>query len=259
MNISELRLYDANPRTITDGAMKKLQESISRDPQFMALRPLVIDENNTVLGGNQRLKAIRLLGYTEIPDEWVVKASDLSEEQKKRFILVDNAPEGMSGDWDIALLSEQYGIEELGDLGFDLDELGIASDGGNLEGVLDDKYTKKIIPPIYEPKGEEPGLDELMDREKADKLIAEIEKAEIPEDVAMFLKASAERHIVFHFGKIAEFYCHADAKVQDLMERSGLVIIDFDKAIENGFVHMTERLGDLADLADELEESSDDA
>ena len=62
------------------------------------------------------------------------------------------------------------------------------------------------------------------------------------------MRFAAERHTVFNFGQVAEYYCHADATLQDLMERSGLVIIDFDKAIEYGFVHLTERLGALADL-----------
>jgi hypothetical protein len=69
----------------------------------------------------------------------------------------------------------------------------------------------------------------------------------LPDEVAEFLRFAAERHTVFNFRQIAEFYCHADATVKDLFEKSGLVIIDFDKAIENGFVHMTEKLGELAD------------
>jgi hypothetical protein len=62
------------------------------------------------------------------------------------------------------------------------------------------------------------------------------------------LRFAAERHTVFNFRQIAEYYCHADATLQDLMERSGMVIIDFEKAIEYGFVHLTERLGEIADL-----------
>ena len=62
------------------------------------------------------------------------------------------------------------------------------------------------------------------------------------------MRYAAERHTVFNFRQIAEYYCHANPVLQDLMERSGMVIIDFKKAIEYGFVHMTERLGELADL-----------
>jgi hypothetical protein len=78
--------------------------------------------------------------------------------------------------------------------------------------------------------------------------MTDIKAAKLPKEVAGFLTLAAERHTAFHFRNIAEFYCHADETVQDLMERSGLVIIDFDKAIEYGFVHMTDRLGQIADV-----------
>ena len=117
-----------------------------------------------------------------------------------------------------------------------------------LQEHQENKYTHKIVAPVYEPKGECPPLDALMDRTKTKQLIAEIDAAGIPSDVAEFLRFAAERHTVFNFRQIAEFYCHADAKLQDLMERSGLVIIDFKKAIEYGFVHLTERIGEIADL-----------
>jgi hypothetical protein len=112
-------------------------------------------------------------------------------------------------------------------------------------------YTGKIVSPVYTPKGERPPVSALVDHQKTDELLAGIEAAKLPDEVAQFLKLAAERHTVFNFRQIAEFYCHADAKVQDLMERSGLVIIDFKKAIEYGFVHMTEKLGALADQEEE--------
>jgi hypothetical protein len=87
--------------------------------------------------------------------------------------------------------------------------------------------------------------------------MADIRAANLPKEVEEFLMLAAERHTAFHFRNIAEFYCHADATTQDLMERSGLVIIDFDKAIEYGFVHMTDRLCQLADAA-EMKDDEDD-
>ena len=125
--------------------------------------------------------------------------------------------------------------------GVDLFEAGAAKEN-------DQTYTNKIVAPVYEPKGEKPPLSALVDQDKTQGLVADINAAELPDDVKEFLRLAAERHTVFNFRQIAEFYCHADATLQDLMERSGLVIIDFDKAIEYGFVHLTERLGALADL-----------
>ena len=72
MNISDIKANPRNPRKIADADLDKLKKSIERDPEFMRLRPIVVDENNMVLGGNQRLKAITALGYSDIPDEWVV-------------------------------------------------------------------------------------------------------------------------------------------------------------------------------------------
>lgn len=119
----------------------------------------------------------------------------------------------------------------------------------NVDGTnIDDTYTNKIVSPVYEPKGERPPLSALIDRAKTLELMAGIDAAELPDDVKEFLRLAAERHTVFNFRQVAEFYCHADATLQDLMERSGLIIIDFDKAIEYGFVHLTERLGAIADL-----------
>lgn len=112
---------------------------------------------------------------------------------------------------------------------------------------LSDTYTKKIKAPIYEPKGDKPELSALVDKSKTDALVAEIDAAGLPDDVAGFLRQAAQRHASFHYKRIAEYYCHAPKEVQLLMERSALVIIDFDKAIEYGFIHLTERLGALAD------------
>ncbi len=249
MKVSNLKLHKRNPRKISREAMDKLKQSIERDPQFMVLRPMVVDENMAVLGGNQRLKAIRELGYKDVPDEWVVRADNLTDEQKRRFVLVDNAPTGMAGEWDIDILSADWDLPDLEDLGFSLAELGLDFRGdGEGQGGVDDTYTKKIVAPVYEPKGDKPPIKELIDREKTANLIDVIESAGLPDDVTNFLKLAAERHTSFHFRKIAEFYCHADEQVQDLMEKSGLVIIDFKKAIEYGFVHLTERLGELSDL-----------
>lgn len=117
MKVSNLKIRPNNPRRISPAALEKLKESIQRDPEYMVLRPIITDEDMVCLGGNQRLLAIQELGMEEIPNNWVVKASNLSEEKKKRFILVDNSPEGMSGDWDYVILNEDYSDMPLIDWG----------------------------------------------------------------------------------------------------------------------------------------------
>jgi hypothetical protein len=112
-------------------------------------------------------------------------------------------------------------------------------------------YTRKIETPIYEPKGESPTELDLFDRSKTTELLSKIERVDIPANAKEFLRLAAERHTVFRFDKIAEYYAHAPAEVQDLMEQSALVIIDFAKAIESGFVKLTERLLELAKEAED--------
>jgi hypothetical protein len=163
---------------------------------------------------------------------------------------------GRVGEDDAALLKDL--LQELDTGAADMDLTGYtreAIESLMLQEHQDDTYTNKIVAPVYEPKGDNPPIETLIDRTKTDGLQAEIDAAQLPADVTRFLKDAAERHTVFHFGRIAEWYCHATPQVQDLMEKSGMVIIDFNKAIEYGFVHLTERLGALADL----EESDGDA
>lgn len=229
-----IKLRERNPRTITAKAFAKLCASIQRDPQFMEIRPIVVDEEGVILGGNMRFRACQQLGMTELPDSWVIRASKLTPEQRRRFVLVDNAPEGMAGEWDTDILAADFELEELGDLGFDLADV-----------TGDEKYVTKIAPPVYQVTGAKPSLSEMVDAQKTGELMAAIQAADIPDEARSLLVAAATRHTVFHYGNIAEFYAHADPVVKDLMEKSGLVIIDYEKAIENGFVRLSKTLAEL--------------
>lgn len=100
MKLSELKTNPNNPRIIKDENFIKLCDSIKEFPKMMELRPIIIDDDNTILGGNMRLRALQKLGYTEIDDSWVKKASDFTDEEKKEFIIKDNVPFG-GWDWDI--------------------------------------------------------------------------------------------------------------------------------------------------------------
>jgi hypothetical protein len=108
-------------------------------------------------------------------------------------------------------------------------------------------YTAKIKIPQYEVQGEQPSLDELYDTDKADDLIAEIQISGVSEAEKQFLIEAAKRHTVFNYKMIAEYYAHASYEMQQLMERSALVIIDYEDAIANGYVRLSERLKRLRD------------
>ena len=100
------------------------------------------------------------------------------------------------------------------------------------------KYSKKIEAPVYEPSHVKPHLITLCDTTKTRALIREIDASKLPQDEKAFLRAAAWRHAVFHYERIADYYAHAAPEMQRLMEASALVIIDFDKAIEQGFVKL---------------------
>ena len=122
MKITYIHSNPSNPRVIKDDKFKKLVASIKDFPKMMELRPIIIDDTNTILGGNMRYKALQEAGYTEIPDEWVKKANDLTEEEKKQFIIKDNLP---FGDWDWDVLANEFEVKDLLDWGFDEKDLKI--------------------------------------------------------------------------------------------------------------------------------------
>ena len=113
MKINLIKPNPNNPRIIKDDKFKKLVQSIKDFPQMLELRPIVIDENNIVLGGNMRLKACQELGLKDVP---TIYAKDLTEDQKKEFIIKDNVGFGewnwddLANDWDEELLVE-WGLD----------------------------------------------------------------------------------------------------------------------------------------------------
>jgi hypothetical protein len=104
------------------------------------------------------------------------------------------------------------------------------------------KYSGKVEAPLYEPKNKQPHIIELVDRSKTHRLIREIEQSNISFDEKKFLVDAARRHNVFNYEKVADYYAHASKEMQELMERSALVIIDFEKAIELGYVNLCEEI-----------------
>jgi DNA modification methylase len=117
MKLSKLKPNPNNPRIIKDDKFKKLVKSINDFPKMLALRPIVVDENFIVQGGNMRLKALQEIGFKDIPDEWVKQVSDLSEDEKKQFIIKDNVG---FGEWDFDDLANNWDAEQLTEWGLDI-------------------------------------------------------------------------------------------------------------------------------------------
>lgn len=104
----------------------------------------------------------------------------------------------------------------------------------------DSSYSLKIQAPIYEPKNRKPHLMELVDKTKYLRLKKEIENSNLNTDEKIFLIMAATRHLVFNYELISDYYANSNKEIQDLMERSALVIIDFEKAIQLGYVRLSE-------------------
>lgn len=150
VKISEVKNNPQNPRLIKDDKFKKLVKSIQDFPQMLELRPIVVDENNIVLGGNMRLKACKEAG---LKDVYIVKAENLTEEQKQEFIVKDNVG---FGEWDWDMLANEWDNELLSEWGLDLnieDKLDNIDDGEeiNFEQSVQLEPPKEYILLMAEP------------------------------------------------------------------------------------------------------------
>ncbi len=159
MKLSALKTNPNNPRICKDDKFFKLVNSILEFPKMMELRPMVYDEENIIQGGNMRSKALfhiksegkekalkhlesvekpenisffeLLFSKGEIPDNWAKKATDLTEEEKRRFVISDNVG---FGEWDWDVLANEWDSEELAEWGLDL------PDFNKFEGSIDDFF-----------------------------------------------------------------------------------------------------------------------
>ena len=114
VKITEIKSNPNNLRVIKDDKFHKLCESIKAFPKMLELRPIVVNDDMVVLGGNMRLKALRHLGLKEAP---IIKASDLTDDQQRQFIIKDNAG---FGEWDWNMLANEWDVEELAEWGVDV-------------------------------------------------------------------------------------------------------------------------------------------
>jgi len=112
--INTVKANPNNPRIIKDDKFAKLVKSITEFPQMLNLRPIVVNDDMVVLGGNMRLKACKEVGLKEIP---IIKASELTEQQQKEFIVKDNVG---YGEWDWDDLANNWDAEQLTDWGLDI-------------------------------------------------------------------------------------------------------------------------------------------
>lgn len=236
---SELKPYANNAKIHTAEQVEQIKKSIE---QFGFNDPIAIWHDNEVIEGHGRLLAVmEMENIEEVP---VIRLDDLSDEQRKAYMLAHNQLTMNSG-FDLELLEEE--IKSITE--FDMGSFGFSVYDIPEEEMHEHKdiYSTKVNVPQYEPKGDEVDVPDLVDLTKTNELIMEINNSSVPDEIKEFLREAAHRHSVFDYRKIAEFYAQADADVQRLMEKSALVIIDIDDAIANGFVKLTKKVQDLLD------------
>ena len=229
--INSLIFAEYNPRQLTKDQYQNLKDSISR---FGLVDPIIVNSNkerkNIIVGGHQRVKVAKDMDIEFVP----VIEVDLSYDKERELNVRLNKN---TGEWDMDVLANMFDMDELIDWGFNEKELNIFSD--------DEIYSKKIKSPIYEVKNSKPLISDVTDEEKKDTLIEKIEKSMATKEEKEFLKKAAMRHCVFNYAKIADYYVHSNNEMKQLMEESALVIVDYEKAIENGYVQMTEYMKDI--------------
>jgi hypothetical protein len=231
--INELSLDPANVRKHDRRNLDAIKASLRK---FGQQKPIVVDSRGIVLAGNGTLTAAKELGWSEIQ----ITRTTLSGVDATAFAIADNRTAELA-QWEDSLSDV---LKSLADADVDLGELGFTPkeiEELNQSG-LSDKYTHKIDAPVYQPKGIKPEVTDLLNTKRRDEFVEKINAADIEEKLKGFLRNAAQRHVVFDYGKIAEFYCHADKQTQELMEEMALVIIDFNKALANGYVRLNENI-----------------
>ena len=234
MNIVELSIHDLvpyenNPRNNIE-AVEYVANSIEK---FGFKVPIVVDTNNVIVAGHTRYMARKKLGLETVP---CIVADDLTEEQIKAFRLADNKVSEIAT-WDDELLAIE--LSDIVDI--DMSDFGFV-DLSDVVAESDDTYTTDINIPQYEPTGENVALGACLDDSKTEALLMEIENSNLSTEEKDFLRKAAQRHNVFNYKNIANYYANASEEMQELMERSALVIIDYEDAIRNGYVQLSSSL-----------------
>jgi hypothetical protein len=254
--LEELIPFQGKLKSIDKKHFKDLKDSLIKDGLPLGFHVWKDSKDKVfIIDGHHRqlaLKALQDEGY-HIPALPCTVVFAKNKKEAAKAVLISNSkyanisPESLSD----FMIDFELGLDDLQFLditGLDMDDF--AKDAGKEGKDEENFYTDNIKAPIYTPKGEKPKITELFDLTKTNILLEKINQSELPKKEKEFLSYAAQRHIVFNYKSIAEFYCHASKEAQDLMEDSALVIIDFNKAVENGFVKLTQ---DLAEACEDEE------
>ena len=229
IKIDFIKVNPNNPRLIKDDKFKKLVKSIKEFPEMLNIRPIVVNKDMIVLGGNMRLKACKEAGLKEVP---IIIADNLTEEQQREFLIKDNVS---GGEWDWEVLANEWDSEELEAWGLDLP---ITKD-------LNEQDLFNIEIPFYTPSEIQPDINELANLDKTKLLIKKIDLLEVDNQLKEILKIRASFFTDFNFQKIADYFHKENKDVQEIFKDLGLVILAPKEAVERGFIELSERVFEL--------------
>ncbi len=228
VKLSEVKVNPNNPRLIKDDKFKKLVQSIKDFPEMLNIRPIVVNQDMVILGGNMRFKACKEAGLKEVP----VIVTDLTETQQREFLIKDNVS---GGEWYWEVLANEWNSEQLEYWGVDLPT----------KKELNEQDLFDIEIPFYTPSEIQPEISELANLEKTKDLIKKIELLKIDKSLKEILKARASFFTDFNFQKIADYYSKENKEVQEVFKDLGLVILAPKEALERGFIELSENVFEL--------------
>jgi ParB-like chromosome segregation protein Spo0J len=159
MKLQQIKANPKNPRVLRDDKFKKLVKSIQDFPKMMELRPIVTDADGVILGGNMRYRALQAIygSNGDIPDSWVVKADDLTDEQKREFVIKDNSA---FGEWDWDALANDWDAEELAEWGLDVPSFS-DEEGGGMQKEEARPFDKSLCLIAYNPNDHQAVMEAL--------------------------------------------------------------------------------------------------
>jgi ParB-like chromosome segregation protein Spo0J len=138
VKITEIKVNPSNPRTIKDEKFKKLVKSIQDFPEMSEIRPIVVNKDMVILGGNMRFKAMKDAGWKDVP---VIVADNLTPEQEREFVIKDNTS---GGEWDWEMLAMDWDASKLEEWGMDLPNVLNPSEQDDLSDKIKEKYLIEI-------------------------------------------------------------------------------------------------------------------
>jgi DNA modification methylase len=220
VSISTVKANPNNPRVIKDDKFRKLVQSIKDFPEMLEIRPIVVNQDMIVLGGNMRLKACKEAGLKEVP---IIHADNLTEEQQREFIIKDNVS---GGEWDWELLAKEWDTELLDEWGLDLPETEtievLEAEEDNYE-IPDEITTDIVLGDLFEigehrllcgDSTDSDQVEKLMNGEKADMVFTDppydLQNEDYAENILLY---SQNAHI---------FLMHDDKGIINYLRRSQL-------------------------------------